>query len=117
VVVAAGSRWWQMWVAHDFAYRLLAELRTAALAGLGRMAPRFIQDKRTGDLSATAMSDVEVTERFFAHTVADLVVAVGLSIAACTTLLFVDPRLGLAVAPFVFGCAFVPLFLSQRAGA
>ncbi len=73
VVAAAGARWWQMWIAHDFAYSLLAVLRVRAFQGITRIAPRWLLGRRTADLAGTVMSDIAVTERFYAHTVAPTV--------------------------------------------
>ncbi len=71
-----------MWVAHDFAYSLLA----GVFEGLARLAPRFLQGRRRGDVASAVMSDVEVTERFFAHTVADHVVAGVVTVGAVVAL-------------------------------
>ncbi|MGH3853156.1 MAG: ABC transporter ATP-binding protein [Pseudonocardiaceae bacterium] len=115
VIAAAAVRWWQMWVAHDFAYRLLAELRVRAFAALARIAPRFLLGRRTGELAATVMGDVEVTERFYAHTLADYVVAVVVTAAAIGGLGVLNPLLALALTPFALAVATVPYWLGMRA--
>lgn len=116
IVAAATARWCQMWVAHDFAYRLLAELRVRAFDALARIAPRFLLGRRTGDLASTVMSDVEVAERFYAHTLADYLVAVVITAAAIGGLGVLDPLLAVTLAPFALAVATVPYWLGIRAG-
>lgn len=117
VVTAAGARWWQMWIAHDFAYSLLASLRVKVFDGLARIAPRWLQGRRTGDMAGAVMSDVEVTERFYAHTLADAVVAVVVTGGTTLALALLDARLGLLLVPFVVGTGLVPFWLGRRADA
>jgi ATP-binding cassette subfamily C protein CydC len=115
VIAAAAARWWQMWVAHDFAYRLLADLRVRLFEGLGRIAPDFLLGRRTGDLASTAMSDVEVTERFYAHTVADYIVAALITAGSLAVLAALNPVLAAAMLPFVALVASVPFWLGRHA--
>ena len=68
--------WLESWLAHDFAYRLLAEMRLALYRKLDQLAPAYLLRRRSGDLVATATQDVETIEYFFAHTVAPAFVAV-----------------------------------------
>ncbi|MGA8383345.1 MAG: ATP-binding cassette domain-containing protein, partial [Stellaceae bacterium] len=68
--------WLESWLAHDIAYRLLAEMRIALFAKLDALAPAYLLRRRSGDLIALASQDVETIEYFFAHTVAPALVAV-----------------------------------------
>ena len=74
--VAATLHWLESWLAHDMAYRLLAEMRIALFAKLDRLAPAYLLRRRSGDLVALATQDVETVEYFYAHTVAPAFVAV-----------------------------------------
>ncbi|MGB0555041.1 MAG: ATP-binding cassette domain-containing protein, partial [Alphaproteobacteria bacterium] len=62
--------WFESWIAHDMAFRLLAEMRIALFEKLDRLAPAYMVRRRTGDMVAMATHDVETVEYFFAHTVA-----------------------------------------------
>jgi ATP-binding cassette, subfamily B, bacterial len=73
--VAATLHWLESWLAHDMAYRLLAEMRIALFAKLERLAPAYLLRRRSGDLVALATQDVETVEYFYAHTVAPAFVA------------------------------------------
>src|SRR5262249_20050399 len=68
--IAATLHWLESWLAHDMAYRLLAEMRIALFAKLDRLAPAYLLRRRSGDLVALATQDVETVEYFYAHTVA-----------------------------------------------
>ena len=68
--------WLESWLAHDIAYRLLAEMRVALFDKLDSLAPAYLMRRRSGDLIALASQDVETVEYFFAHTVAPALVAV-----------------------------------------
>lgn len=115
VVVAAGARWWHMWVAHEFAYSLLAILRVRVFEGLTRLAPRYLLGRRSGEIAAAAMSDVEITERFYTHTIADYLIAAMVTAGALIALGLLDARLALAIAPVAVLLATVPTWLGKRA--
>jgi len=46
--VAATLHWLESWLAHDMAYRLLAEMRIGLFAKLDRLAPSYLLQRRTG---------------------------------------------------------------------
>ncbi|MEE1941048.1 ABC transporter ATP-binding protein [Streptomyces sp. TRM 70361] len=72
VLVRAVTTWREMDLSHDLAYRVLAALRIRVFDGLARSAPARIAGRRSGDLAATAMADVEALEFLYAHTTATL---------------------------------------------
>jgi ATP-binding cassette subfamily C protein CydCD len=68
--------WLESWIAHDMAFRLLAEMRIDAFRKLDALAPAYLVRRRTGDLMALATHDIELVEYFFAHTMAPAFVAI-----------------------------------------
>ncbi|REE95238.1 ABC transporter ATP-binding protein [Thermomonospora umbrina] len=99
VLLRSVATWREMDLSHDLAYRVLAELRVRVYDGLARSAPARIAGRRSGDLAATAMNDIEALEFFYAHTTARLL-ASGLVFVCGTAVLGVlDPWLVLAVLP------------------
>jgi ABC-type multidrug transport system fused ATPase/permease subunit len=104
-----------MWVAHDLAYRIMADIRIDVFDGLERLAPGWLLGQRTGDVGTAAMSDVENLEWFYAHAVAQFVVTSMVPIAAIAVLCVVDLRLALVLTPFVLLVCTVPLWLSRLA--
>ncbi|MBT7731154.1 MAG: ABC transporter ATP-binding protein [Rhodospirillaceae bacterium] len=73
--LAGITHWLESWVAHDMAFRLLAEMRIDAFRKLDALAPAYLVRRRTGDLMNLATHDIELIEYFFAHTVAPAFVA------------------------------------------
>ena len=105
--------WLESWVAHDMAFRLLAQMRIALFAKLERLAPAYLLHRRSGDLVSIATQDIELVEYFFAHTVAPAFVAVLVPTLVLGTLFYFGPLMAFALIPFL---AFVILspFLSRH---
>ncbi len=112
--VAGIFHWFESWIAHDMAFRLLAEMRISLFRKLNRLAPAYMVRRRTGDMVAMATHDVELVEYFFAHTIAPAFVAVlvpGLVVAA---LVFFGWQMAAALAPFLLIVAMSPFFMRKR---
>src|SRR3546814_2815235 len=103
--------WLESWIAHDMAFRLLAEMRIDAFRKLDALAPAYLVRRRTGDLMILATHDIELVEYFFAHTVAPAFVAVLVPAAVLTILAAESPWNALAVAPFLAAVGLNPLNL------
>ncbi|WP_409474512.1 ABC transporter ATP-binding protein [Streptomyces sp. HC307] len=99
VLVRALMTWREMDLSHDLAYRVLAELRVRIFDGLARSAPARVAGKRSGDLAATAMADVEALEFFYAHTTAQLLASGVVFTGGAAALATVEPWLLAAVLP------------------
>ena len=113
----AVAAWAEMWLAHDLAYRILAELRTWLYQALDRLAPGYLLERRSGDLSTAAMADVDTVEWFYAHTVGTFIVAVVVPLGALLTLASMHWLLPLALLPATLAVATVPFWLRKRAAA
>ena len=112
---AAGIlHWFESWIAHDMAFRLLAEMRVALFEQLDRLAPAYLLRRRTGDLVAAATQDVETVEFFFAHTIAPAFVAVLVPGVVLATLFAFGWPLALALLPFLAVVATSPFILRRR---
>ena len=115
VILRAVMAWAEMWVAHDLAYRILADLRSHLYAALERLAPGYLIQRRSGDVASAAMADIETVEWFYAHTVGTFVVAVVVPLMAFATLAAMHWTLPLALLPFALLVGSVPLVLRRRA--
>jgi thiol reductant ABC exporter CydC subunit len=93
--------WLESWLAHDMAYRLLAEMRIDLFTRLEALAPAYLLERRTGDLLALSTQDIETVEYFFAHTVAPAFVAVLVPAAVLVMLGATAWPLALALLPFL----------------
>ncbi|UAX58369.2 ABC transporter ATP-binding protein [Streptomyces sp. A144] len=99
VVVRVLMTWREMDLSHDLAYRVLAALRVRVFDGLARSAPARVAGRRSGDLAATAMADVEALEFFYAHTIAQLLAASTVFTGGSVVLALVEPWLLAVVLP------------------
>ncbi|MDK1342525.1 ABC transporter ATP-binding protein [Streptomyces sp. 378] len=116
VLVRALMTWREMDLSHDLAYRVLAALRVRVFDGLARSAPARVAGRRSGDLAATAMADVEALEFFYAHTTAQLLAAGTVFTGGTVVLATVEPWLLVAVLPVAALLAAAP-FADARARA
>ena len=106
--------WTESWVAHDLAYRLLAEMRIAMYEALDPLAPAYFQRRRSGDLASAVTGDVELIEYFFGHTIAPALVAVLVPAGVLIGLALLGWPLELTLLPFLLIVGLSP-FVAQRA--
>jgi ATP-binding cassette subfamily C protein CydCD len=106
--------WMESWIAHDMAFRLLAEMRIDVFRKLDALAPAYLVRRRTGDLLALATHDVELVEYFFAHTVAPAFVAVLVPAAVLAVLASYSAWIAIALAPFLAAVAISPFLMRKR---
>jgi ATP-binding cassette subfamily C protein CydCD len=112
--VAALLHWLESWLAHDMAYRLLAEMRIALYDKLDQLAPAYLLRRRSGDLVALATQDVETVEYFYAHTVAPAFVAVLVPATVLGVLLAIAWPLAVVLLPFLAYAMLSPVRGRQR---
>lgn len=117
VALAGVAQWWQASVGHDWAYRLLKELRVRIVEGIARATPGRLLGRRTGELAEIAKNDVAATELFFAHTAGDYVGAIAVSLATLAAVTVLDVPSALVLAALMALVAAVPAVLARRAGA
>ncbi|MGD1878031.1 MAG: ABC transporter ATP-binding protein [Kiloniellaceae bacterium] len=106
--------WLESWIAHDMAFRLLAEMRIDAFRKLDALAPAYLVRRRTGDLMALATHDIELVEYFFAHTMAPAFVAILVPAVVLIVLGSESPWIAVALAPFLLAVGLSPLLLRKR---
>ena len=106
--------WLESWLAHDIAYRLLAEMRIELFRKLDILAPAYLVRRRSGDLVALANQDIETIEYFYAHTVAPALVAALVPSAVVLTLAIGAWPIALALLPFVLYAGLAPVLMRAR---
>ncbi len=106
--------WLESWVAHDMAFRLLAEMRVDAFRKLDALAPAYLVRRRTGDLMNLATHDIELIEYFFAHTVAPAFVAVLVPAVVVAVLGAESLWIALSLLPFLVAVGVSPLVMRGR---
>lgn len=111
--LTAVFRWAENWSSHDFAYRILAEMRIDLYQKLEPLAPAYLVRRKSGDLTSVVGSDIEAVENFFAHVITPAFVAILIPVAVIAVLAAVSWPLALVLAPFLVLAAAIP-FVAQR---
>ncbi len=106
--------WIESWLAHDMAYRLLADMRLDMFRKLDALAPAYLTRRRSGDLVGAATHDIELIEYFFAHTITPAFVAVLIPAGVLATLAAFGWPLALVLVPFLAYAALTPVFGRAR---
>ncbi|MBM3224663.1 MAG: ABC transporter ATP-binding protein [Candidatus Tectomicrobia bacterium] len=106
--------WLESWMAHDMAFRLLAEMRIDYFRKLDQLAPAYLVRRRTGDLMSVATQDIELVEYFFAHTIAPACVAVLAPTVVLLVLAAHSPWLAVTLIPFLAMVGLSPLAMRHR---
>ncbi len=105
LAIAAGTagilHWLESWVAHDMAFRMLADMRINLFRKLDSLAPAFLLKRRSGDLVHLATEDIELIEYFYAHTIAPAFVAVLVPGTVLALLISFHWTLGMVLLPFL----------------
>ena len=112
--LAGVLHWLESWMAHDMAFRLLAEMRIDFFRKLDQLAPAYLVRRRTGDLMGVATQDIELIEYFFAHTIAPACLAILAPGVVLLVLAWHSPWLALTLAPFLLIVALSPLAMRHR---
>ena len=100
--------WWESWVAHDMAFRLLAEMRIEIYNKLDKLAPAYLVKRRSGDIMSLVTADIETIEFFFAHTIAPAFVALLIPVAVLVTVAAIQWPLALILLVFLVFVAYTP---------
>lgn len=105
----------EMWLAHEIAFRVLADFRVKLLESIERVSPAILLGMRSGQIASTLMSDVEVLEWFFAHTFGSLIVAVVVPAILLCLLGALHVSLPLILLIFLFVLICIPLIMKRKA--
>ncbi|WP_193170006.1 ABC transporter ATP-binding protein/permease [Nisaea nitritireducens] len=106
--------WLESWLAHDMAFRLLAEMRIDTFRKLDALAPAYLVRRRTGDLMTLVTHDIELVEYFFAHTVAPAFVAILVPAGVLVWLGMENPVLAFTLLPFLVAVGLSPFLMRGR---
>ncbi|MBU4541745.1 MAG: ABC transporter ATP-binding protein/permease [Firmicutes bacterium] len=66
----------EMYFSHKVAFDLLVDFRIGLFDALERISPSIFMNMRSGEMTTTLMSDVELLELFFAHTFCNVVIMI-----------------------------------------
>ena len=88
-------------VSHDITYRILATLRMKLYRKIEEVSPAFLQGKRSGNLAAVVMDDVNILEWFYAHTLGTVFMAILITVGSLAFLGWLHPLLPLCILPYI----------------
>jgi ATP-binding cassette subfamily C protein CydC len=109
--------WLDTLVTHVMSFRLLHDLRLVLYERFRELAPAYLLDRRSGDVTRAAVADVELLEIFTSHMAPPIVAALTVPALAVVALAVIDWPLALVVLPFAVAVASVPSWLLKRAQA
>ena len=112
--LAGALHWLESWLAHDMAYRLLADMRMRFFRKLVELGPAYLAARRSGDLLGVATHDIELIEYFFAHTITPGLVAILVPVVVLGTLATFGWPMALAVLPFLAYAGLSPVLGRAR---
>src|SRR5262249_58570771 len=112
--LAGALHWVESWLAHDMAYRLLADMRLDMFRKLDALAPAYLTRRRTGDLVGAATHDIELIEYFFAHTITPAFVAILVPAGVMITLGAFGWPLAIVLLPFLAYAGLTPVLARAR---
>jgi ATP-binding cassette, subfamily C, bacterial CydC len=116
VLLRALSSYGEMWFAHKAAYGILATLRVQLYRAIEKIAPGYLMNKRTGDLSSTLMADVETLEWFYAHTYGATVIAAVVPVTVLAAIaIMIHPYISLVLVPWMLLTVSVPFWFKKIA--
>lgn len=74
-VIRGVSRYFEQYLNHDIAFRLLAKIREKIFNTIRNLGPAKVTGKHSAELITSITSDVEALEVFFAHTISPVMIA------------------------------------------
>ena len=104
--------YYEQYMNHNLAFRLLALFRERAFDALRRLAPAALANRGNGDMISLITTDVELLEIFFAHTISPTIIALSTTVLYTVALLFLSPwfALLLVIAHLLLGVVMPRLF-------
>lgn len=115
IILQAVCAYLDILVSHDMAYRILTKLRMLAYKKIDEIAPAGLENERSGDLVSAVLNDVEILEWFYAHTIAQIVVALFIPLAVLLFLVHLSLLLALTLVPFLIALLLFPKFKKKEA--
>lgn len=105
----------EMWLAHDVAFKVLANFRIMLFDAIERVSPVLLLNMRSGQLASTLMSDVELLEWFFAHSFGSILVATFVPVILMICLGYLSPILPGVLLVFLILILWIPAWMRKKA--
>lgn len=110
-VIRGVSRYFEQYLNHDIAFRLLAKIREKIFNTIRNLGPAKVSGKHSAELITSITSDVEALEVFFAHTISPVMIACFTTVITVGFLSFFNLQLAvlLFIGQLIIGI-FIPTF-------
>ncbi|RKM63320.1 ABC transporter ATP-binding protein [Butyrivibrio sp. XB500-5] len=102
-------------VSHDVTYRILTKLRDLTYDKISELSPAAMMGKQSGDYISTIIEDVELLEWFYAHVIAQLVVAFCVPVIMLLSMGMFSAWIPVAIIPFIISMLMIPKFQAAKA--
>ena len=114
IVLDALFSYFVILVSHDMTYRILTKLRDMTYDKISELAPAVMVGKRSGEFVSTIIDDVELLEWFYAHVIAQVVVAIAIPVTMLLVLCHFSIWLPVVIAPFIILLLLVPKYVAGK---
>ena len=101
--------WLEQWLTHHVSYGVLASLRADAYASLEPLAPAYTLERRSGDIVAMIMADIEVLEVYYSHTIVPATVTLVVPATVLIALGVIAPLAVVVLVPFLLLVIAMPI--------
>lgn len=108
VVLDALFSYLDILISHDMTYRILTKLRDLTYDKISELSPAIMVGEQSGNFISIILDDVEVLEWFYAHVIAQLIVAVLIPVGMLYFLFRLSPVLAIVICPFIVLLIMVP---------
>lgn len=109
-------RYIEQYSGHYIAFKILAILRDDVFKKLRKLSPSKLETKEKGNLISVITSDIELLEVFYAHTIAPIVIAVGVSTIMTIVLFSINTYYGILAVIFYIIIGYIIPVLSSKYG-
>lgn len=106
----------EMYFSHKVAFDLLVDFRIGLFAAMERISPAIFLNMRSGEMTTTLMSDVELLELFFAHTFCNVAIMIIVPFFILVYLGSFHWLLVVVITLFLFLILGTPFLLKKQAG-
>ena len=114
IVLGALFSYFDILVSHDMTYRILTKLRDMTYDKISELAPAVMVGKRSGEFVSTIIDDVELLEWFYAHVIAQVVVAIAIPVTMLLVLCHFSIWLPVVIVPFIILLLLVPKYVAGK---
>ncbi len=93
------GRFYEGFISHVGAYRLLADMRMSMFETIRKIAPACMMDENKGNILSIAVADIETIEYFFAHAIGPVITVILLPCISLVLAFWTDPLFVYALLP------------------